>query len=882
MKRILAAVLCLLMCLSPFEAFADDPTIIYIGSAEQLRTFSANCVSDAYSKGKTFLLTKDIDLTDADFEPIPLFCGHFDGQGHTVSGFSLSCDAACTGFFRNILSDGAVENLDISGCVTPTGTAEAVGGIAGTVRGKIGNCTFSGTVSGTERVGGIAGLVAEGGSIDSCTVTGKVSAQHRAGGIAGENNGDITACHSKALVNTTYSAVKNADFAKLPMSVEEIIDVTDIGGIVGYNTAHVGRCKNTGDVGYSHVGYNVGGIVGRSGGNVVSCLNNAVVLGRKDVGGIVGQIEPYTSLEYNGERLADLKSKLNALENALNTALYNISGTAVKTAGGINQAIALLNDSKDILDELLCCREGLTLSVTGEYFEDNSSNGYTVEILSDVEDESVNPAYTADQVDIVPTVPASLDFSLLRRLSDNMTQLVKTVKNTVTVGDPVLMLRDVQNVSNCLMNLSTALVGIFNSIDTEKVSFSVSDISESDRDENICVVASSANKGEITGDTNCGGIVGSVALDISFDMEDELDLSSMLFSSGSYDIFAKIRNCENYSSVTASKDTAGGIVGRMDYGAVLDCISCGSVSSEGSSVGGIAGDSDASIRGCCVRANISGKSCCGGIVGRGRNITDCRAIPHFDGKGEYQGSIAGTASGEVIGNLYSQCSVGGVDGCSYQGQSDYIAYDALLSLENSPEIFKSITVKFMLDDEIYEETEVTFGGAVEKLPEVEDRDGMYWKWENFDSSAVWYSMTVTGDYHRPLTTLATNEEVPLFFAEGVFYDGQTLEVVPSEDGYTVEVSDYDRSLTVRMKKDFDGLLSLRTDEGALRKISYKRDGSYIVFDIPNGATVVYEQAEEEAKPVWIPYAAGGTAVLAVAAALLRKRKKKKASPPKTD
>ena len=72
MKKAVSVILCLLLCLSPPCAFADGDTV-YISSAEQLAEFSSNCVSDAYSEGKTFILTSDIDLTGIAFEPVPLF-----------------------------------------------------------------------------------------------------------------------------------------------------------------------------------------------------------------------------------------------------------------------------------------------------------------------------------------------------------------------------------------------------------------------------------------------------------------------------------------------------------------------------------------------------------------------------------------------------------------------------------------------------------------------------------------------------------------------------------------------------------------------------------------------------------------------------------------
>lgn len=56
---------------------------------------------------------------------------------------------------------------------------------------------------------------------------------------------------------------------------------------------------------------------------------------------------------------------------------------------------------------------------------------------------------------------------------------------------------------------------------------------------------------------------------------------------------------------------------------------------------------------------------------------------------------------------------------------------------------------------------------------------MYWQWNDFDpNEAVYYSRTVEGEYIRPVTTISTGEDEPLFLAEGTFRDGQTLLAVP--------------------------------------------------------------------------------------------------------
>ena len=174
--------------------------------------------------------------------------------------------------------------------------------------------------------------------------------------------------------------------------------------------------------------------------------------------------------------------------------------------------------------------------------------------------------------------------------------------------------------------------------------------------------------------------------------------------------------------------------------------------------------------------------------------------------------------------------------------------------------------------------EVPFGGAVEKLPEVPNRGEQYWKWDAFDSGCVYYSMTVEGEYVNPLTTLATGEERPAFLVEGTFYEGQKLtaaadsavasalreEAGETLSGHTLSVNDYTGSLTVRMRQEKDGVLYTVTD-GAAVETTYTRDGSYLVFSLENGGSVVFVP-DVERSLLWVGaiialLAAGGAALV---------------------
>ena len=102
---------------------------------------------------------------------------------------------------------------------------------------------------------------------------------------------------------------------------------TDTGGVAGYSSGAISECVNEAAIGYQHIGYNVGGIVGRSSGQVRSCTNSGAVCGRKDVGGIAGQMEPYVRTEVSASQFSVMKSQLDELsrlvEKAVNDAQYS-------------------------------------------------------------------------------------------------------------------------------------------------------------------------------------------------------------------------------------------------------------------------------------------------------------------------------------------------------------------------------------------------------------------------------------------------------------------------------------------------------------------------------------------------------------------------------
>ncbi len=307
---LLAVVFAASICLPSLMAFADD-SVITIESGEQLAAFAKKCKSDSWSRGKTVRLEADIDISDTDFSCIPTFGGTFLGNGHTISGLNIKSKGSNLGLFRYIQNGAVVDGLHVKGNAAPEGSRKNIGGIVGENSGTVVNCSFSGNVSGDANIGGICGYITESGKVSGCEFDGILAGKSYSGGIAGQNFGLIENCSNSGSINTRDSeekkTIQDIDLDVSNIRTTENIDAaTDTGGICGYSKGRIIGCENRGDVGYRSVGYNTGGICGRQAGFISNCTNRGTVNGRKDVGGIVGQAEPYILLEYTEDALQQI------------------------------------------------------------------------------------------------------------------------------------------------------------------------------------------------------------------------------------------------------------------------------------------------------------------------------------------------------------------------------------------------------------------------------------------------------------------------------------------------------------------------------------------------------------------------------------------------
>ena len=387
-KRLSALLMCAALCLELMPPAAAQGRTVTVASPRDLLTLAKNCVLDTYSQGLTVVLAADLDLTGVAFDPIPVFRGTFDGAGHTVTGFRFAGKGSDQGFFRYLQAGGVVKNLTLSAAeLTPGGGRSGLGLLCGQNEGTIADCSVSGTVTGDADVGGVVGVNLAGGRVERCTSAAAVSGNTHTGGIVGRNEGDLTACVNRG-----------------PVNIDANESAQDTGGVAGLSTGGLSGCLNYGGVGYQHTGYNTGGIAGRQNGNVVGCENHGFIQGRKDVGGIVGQFEPYTTLAYGEDpmrKLDDELGKLSGLMSRFADQVNDTTGSAVEDLQVINEAMdALRGVTSGALDD---GADDIRRATDQIYDSAQTINSALGTLLDHVED------FSADASDALDGINASMD-----------------------------------------------------------------------------------------------------------------------------------------------------------------------------------------------------------------------------------------------------------------------------------------------------------------------------------------------------------------------------------------------------------------------------------------------------------------------------------------
>lgn len=208
-------------------------------------------------------------------------------------------------------TSGTISDCTVDGDCTVSG-GTYVGGITGDIKKSITNCTNSATVSGTNCLGGIAGLYSGGTSVEltGCTNNGSVGSDDAnfVGGILGS-----TTSHGLKISECVNNAPISGD--------------TNVAGIAGmiYTSTAISDCESNGSVEGTK---NVAGIVGNSslGGNtyeagkpnsITGCTVSAEISGSENVGGLVG----------SNAVVEDNEKDDTAIQNNILTPSSSVNGT---------------------------------------------------------------------------------------------------------------------------------------------------------------------------------------------------------------------------------------------------------------------------------------------------------------------------------------------------------------------------------------------------------------------------------------------------------------------------------------------------------------------------------------------------------------------------
>ena len=645
--------------------------------------FAENCSLDTYSENLTVILDSDLSLEGTGFEGIPSFAGTFKGNGHRISGFTISEDVSGAGLFGTVREGAVISDLIVSGEIIADGKSSAIGGIAGINEGAIRNCTFEGTVSAREQAGGIAGINEESGSIYMCKADGNVSGIDKIGGIAGLNNGRIERCSNIAYINTEKQdpsvSLNDISFT----TVEDILSIgsletinvpEDIGGIAGYSTGRIEHCNNTSIVGYKHIGYNIGGIAGRSRGCIGYCQNSGSIYGRKDIGGIAGQAEPYISEIEESDILAEPEAELDKLRDqadktvddvdaasdnistiisgmldTLRLAEEKLDGMGSATSDALSQKTDEINEVSDDVDYMndrvhqanselsdistamnavrAYYRDAMSFLKELRFTEAAEALGKSVNELKNARAGLKNAVSEISEIseylDRKGAVHLSDDTDSIdaeaEELSDALEEFLDSAQllNDEILSTEKLISRDMDDLSEQSEEAYDSVKNIREELSGRTDTPLIEDTSDDDTEKTDGRIENSRNYGHIEGDVNTGGIAGTMDIEKESDPEDDFSITSESVQKKyqmkdvlSYDI--------NYGEITGKKDCVGGICAREMLGSVISCEGYGKVTStNGSYAGGIAGLGNSVIRNSYSKAFISGKKYVGGIIGSG-------------------------------------------------------------------------------------------------------------------------------------------------------------------------------------------------------------------------------------------------------------------------
>ena len=235
---------------------------------------------------------------------------------------------------------------------------------------------MSGTVTGTDYVGGLAGITS--GNINSSHADATVTASNYAGGLVGELSGTMTECYSTGTTSATHNTACYA------------------GGIAGVNRGTISDCYSSvevhsgvvdGSIASSSLQQYAGGIAGYSYGVIERCFASANLFAVKFAAGIVGYNDGPDAVTRN---CFAINEKID-VNNETGIALRVIGGIRnnAPTPGSDNYALKTMivsvnNVTQKIYDDLL---HGMSMTLDALKQGDTyAGNGWDMESVWNIDE----------------------------------------------------------------------------------------------------------------------------------------------------------------------------------------------------------------------------------------------------------------------------------------------------------------------------------------------------------------------------------------------------------------------------------------------------------------------------------------------------------------
>lgn len=870
---------CLLMALTllaslMLPAFAEEAEEaqpqykeITLSTAEDVRKLAKLCRLDSASRNLKVTLEKDISLSGYPDLEIPTFGGVFDGCGHRITDLNISAKGSARGLFRYLQEGGVVQNLEVSARVLPQGSATQAGGLVGVNSGTIDSVRFSGTLAGTDRLGGIAGTNTVSGKIKNCMVEGYIRGEQILGGIVGENQGVVYNCVNRAEVNTGVpnEELKLDDITVPRLTSEETLrSGSDIGGVAGSSSGVIRLCRNEGNVGYPHTGYNVGGVAGSQNGFMADCVNYGDVYARKEGGGVLGQMEPNHMLEFSEDTLQKLQKELRATNGILSQTSSDASAANSSVQSSL---VHVQNNMGDFLSAI-------------NYLLETVRSNTSITLPDTVEGDIPIPDLEISNQDQV--------WAAAGLVGECLTDVVNSVSNTtdIATNEGGVVLADLQALANQLNRVVNVMSG------REEDASTVEDVSgQNVQEDSPGKIRSCINYGTVNADINSGGIVGALSWENDLDPEDDLKVQGDVSLNFTYKTRALVYQCMNRGTVQAKKQACGGVAGRSSLGAIIECEGYGLVKAEDASwVGGIVGKSEAEVRGCWAKCSVTGGNLCGGVAGEAAELNGCRALVTVENGGEYTGAIAGKLSqdGTAERNVFVDSdTLAGIDGISYSGQAEPLNYRAFLELDGVPDAFRKMILTFVAEDRVITRR-VDYDKTLKDIPEVPEKPGYSGAWEDFNAAHIRADQTVYAAYSELQASADSGESggLPVVLAEGSFRDADQVTAEPLETdlpdtataGWRITVpEDGAGAHVIHLRKpETDRHYQVLLDTGSgWQTVDAREDGSYLVFSARGNDFRAAMEPVSDNGSLWIAGAVGAGALVLLVGVLVYRRKKQK-------